>query len=198
MVAAGHCPYESPHWLASLGSEGSRAAGRWAAGADGLADGVGAPTGTRTGPEGRWVGVAISYRDTVARVRPDQLEGGFFAGWPNHPDPSTHLRLMRGSQWVWIAVEDAPDQVVGFITAVGDGVLSAYIPLLEVLGGYRGRGIGRELVTRMLATLRGLYMVDLSCDVDLVPFYEPWGFRPGTAMWRREYTAQGGRGVESG
>ena len=33
-------------------------------------------------------------------------------------------------------------QVVGFVTATSDGVLSAYIPFLEVVPAYRSRGIG--------------------------------------------------------
>jgi ribosomal protein S18 acetylase RimI-like enzyme len=69
--------------------------------------------------------------------------------------------------------------VVGFVTAISDGVLSAYIPLLEVLPEYQGRGIGAELVRRLLDRLGGLYMVDLCCDEDVVGFYE----RLGLARW---------------
>ena len=58
------------------------------------------------------------------------------------------------------------------MTAISDGVISAYIPLLEVLPEYQGRGIGAELVRRLLAELEGLYTVDLCCDEDVVGFYE--------------------------
>jgi ribosomal protein S18 acetylase RimI-like enzyme len=81
--------------------------------------------------------------------------------------------LLRGSSHVVLARDGR--RVVGFITAISDGVLSAYIPLLEVLPDHQGRGIGKELTRRLLAQLEGLYMVDLSCDEDLVPFYEPLG-----------------------
>jgi ribosomal protein S18 acetylase RimI-like enzyme len=67
------------------------------------------------------------------------------------------------------------EQIVGFVTAISDGVLSAYVPLLEVLPGYQGRGIGAELVRRLLARLDGLYMVDLCCDEDVVGSYEHLG-----------------------
>lgn len=139
--------------------------------------------------------MGIEYREGAAGLRPAQLAGGFFAGWPRHPDPAAHLRLLHASLKVWLALDDqVPGQpVVGFITAVGDGVLSAYLPLLEVLPPYRGQGIGGELVARMLATLEGLYMVDLSCDPDLVGFYERLGFQRGVAMLRRSYPDQGGR-----
>ena len=46
---------------------------------------------------------------------------------------------------------------------------------------------------RLLAQLDGLYMVDTSCDDDLVPFYERFGMMQGNAMARRNYAAQKGR-----
>jgi predicted N-acetyltransferase YhbS len=49
-------------------------------------------------------------------------------------------------------------------------------PLLEVLPDYQGRGIGRELMQRVLAHLQGLSMVDLCCDADLEPYYARLGF----------------------
>ena len=69
------------------------------------------------------------------------------------------------------------DTVVGFVTAISDGVLSAFIPLLEVSPGYRGQGVGNELIRRLLAQLDRFYMVDLSCDAGLEPFYDALGFQ---------------------
>jgi ribosomal protein S18 acetylase RimI-like enzyme len=68
--------------------------------------------------------------------------------------------------------------------------MSAYIPLLEVLPEYQGSGIGSELVRRVLAPVGDLYMVDLACDEELVPFYERLGFmRVGAAMGIRNRDA---------
>jgi GNAT superfamily N-acetyltransferase len=86
---------------------------------------------------------------------------------------------------VVLAVDPASGDVVGFITAIGDGGLVAFIPLLEVLPAWRGQGIGRELVRRMLARLADRYAIDLVCDEDQVPFYERLGGTRGRAiMWR--------------
>jgi len=131
----------------------------------------------------------IRYLDHARDLRPEQLEG-FFVGWPDPPTPRTHLRLLQGSAAVALALDG--DRVVGFVTAVSDGVLSAYVPLLEVLPDRRGQGIGQELVRRLLHQLRDLYMVDLVCDPDLVPFYERFGMRPGQAMILRRYERQSG------
>lgn len=111
----------------------------------------------------------IAYTSSLDDLTPDKLDG-FFVGWPNPPTPQTHLRLLASSYAFVLATAD--DRVVGFITAISDGVLSAYIPFLEVLPEYQGRGIGAGLVGRMLANLGDLYMVDLLCDDDVAPFYE--------------------------
>lgn len=133
----------------------------------------------------------VSYTTTLDTLTADHLCGGFFAGWPNPPSPETHLRLLQGSSFVVLAWDDG--QVVGFTNAISDGVLSAYIPLLEVLPAYQGRGIGSELVRRMLGQLNGFYMVDVVCDPDLQPFYARYGLRPYSAMVLRNYGRQSGK-----
>ncbi len=128
----------------------------------------------------------IRYQADLDGVTADQLLG-FFVDWPAPPTPAMHLRVLAGSEAFVLAVDDvAGGKVVGFVTAVGDGVLAAYLPLLEVLPEYQGRGIGSELVRRVLARLGSRYMVDLVCDDDLVPFYERFGMvRYGAMILRR-------------
>ena len=135
----------------------------------------------------------IEYRGDVDGIRPDQLDG-FFQGWPDAPSPTTHLRILRGSSHVVMAVDPAADRVVGFVTALSDGVLAAYLPLLEVLPEYRGRGIGSALVRRVLDALRDHYMVDVLCDPDVVPFYRRLGMRPTVGASLRRFERQSGRG----
>lgn len=134
----------------------------------------------------------IFYTDSIANVAAKDL-CGFFGGWPDPPSPTTHLRLLAGSNEVVLAVDDETGKVVGFITAISDGVLSAYIPLLEVLPAYRGRGIGSALVRRMLDKLSGLYAVDLLCDVGLQPFYARLGMKAASGMMVRNYDRQSGK-----
>lgn len=133
----------------------------------------------------------IHYTVDLAGVMADQLQG-FFVNWPNPPTPDTHLRLLHGSDAIELATDEETGQVVGFATAITDGVLSAYIPLLEVLPGYQGRGIGSELIRRLLKQLDHLYMIDLICDADLQPFYEKQGLRPASGMMVRNYARQSG------
>lgn len=128
----------------------------------------------------------ISYRTELAGVGADDL-AGFYEGWPAPPALEQRVGVLRGSSHVVLAYDG--DRLVGFVTAVSDGVLAAFIPLLEVLPDYRGRGIGSELVRRMLDLLEGLYSVDLVCDEDLVPFYERFGLHRWTSMVRRDRDA---------
>lgn len=134
----------------------------------------------------------ISYQNSTVGVTPVKLTG-FFDGWPNPPSPETHLRLLEGSSHRILAINEEAGQVVGFITAISDGVLSAYIPLLEVLPAYQGQGIGQELVRRLLTELKDLYMIDLLCDEELQPFYARVGMQRADGMMHRNYEKQSGR-----
>ena len=133
----------------------------------------------------------IDYQDHTDGITASQLEG-FFVGWPNPPSPTTHLRILRQSPHRIVALDSDTRQVVGFINAISDGILSAYIPLLEVLPPYQGRGVGRELVKRMLHKLERLYMVDLVCLESLQPFYQKSGLQPASAMVIRNFDRQSG------
>ncbi len=133
---------------------------------------------------------SFTYTTTLDGLAADHLRGGFFEGWPNPPTPETHLRLLQGSSHVVLAWDQ--EQVIGFITAISDGVLSAYIPLLEVLPAYQGQGIGTELTRRMLEQLQSFYMIDLLCDARLQPFYARLGMQPVLGMVMRNYEHQNG------
>lgn len=131
----------------------------------------------------------------------DSLEGidarhlqGFFAGWAAPPTPEQHLAILAGSTHVVLAWDAAADRVAGFANALSDGRLAAFIPLLEVLPAYQGRGIGSAIMRRLLARLEGHYAVDVVCDDSVAPFYERLGLAPGRAMMRRDYAwARSGR-----
>ena len=133
----------------------------------------------------------ISYTDLTAGISPERLQN-FFEGWPKQPSPETHLRMLRACDHVVLAVDDETGNVVGFVSAISDGILSAYIPFLEVLPAYRRQGIGSELLRRMLEKLEGLYMIDLTCDRELQPFYARLGMKPAFGMMSRNYEKQTG------
>jgi len=118
----------------------------------------------------------------------------FFVGWPNPPNPAMHLKILQNSYRAIVAIDTATNKVVGFINAVSDGVLTAYIPLIEVLESYQGKRIGSWLIRLMLKECKDLYMIDICHDENLAPFYakfEPTGQSYSTVF--RNYDAQSGR-----
>ena len=93
------------------------------------------------------------------------------------------VKILRNSFAVWIALDE--DRCIGFINAISDKVFYAYIPLLEVLPKYQGKGIGMELTRRMLMTLKDMYAIDICCDEQIVPFYKKIGFSKCNGMVKR-------------
>ena len=133
----------------------------------------------------------IKYQSSTKGITAKQLEG-FFAEWPKRPSPQTHLKLLKKSAYVLIAMDTEKNKVAGFITAITDGVLTAYIPFLEVHKEYQSRGIGSKLIKRMLAKLHNFYIIDLACDPELQDFYKKFGMKKYTAMIIRNYEHQTG------
>jgi GNAT superfamily N-acetyltransferase len=92
-----------------------------------------------------------------------------------------------------LALDTEQNKVVGFINAISDQILSTYIPLLEVLPNYQKRGIGKELVKRMIEKLEDYYMIDLCCDERLAKFYGKFGMKRMLAMTVRNFQNQFGK-----
>ncbi len=134
----------------------------------------------------------IEYRDAAGDLVERDLEG-FFEGWADPPSPPTHLRILRSSAHVVLAVDAQAGRVVGFINAISDGIMCAYIPLLEVRASYQGRGIGSELVQRILSRFRDLYMIDVMCDAPVQAFYERAGMTLACGASVRNFDRQSGR-----
>ncbi len=130
--------------------------------------------------------MTIRYQTDINSFQAADFKG-FFVGWPEPPSEQVLYQILQGVYRLVIACEQ--EQVVGFIYAISDGQLSAYIPLLEVLPDFQGQGIGQALVEKMSAQLSHLYMVDLCCDSNLKGFYENTGFQALQGMGLRHYSA---------
>ncbi|MBZ0202013.1 MAG: GNAT family N-acetyltransferase [Ignavibacteria bacterium] len=126
----------------------------------------------------------ISYTEDISAVKPEDLSG-FFEGWSNPPSTDKRYLILQNSHHVLLALEGS--KPVGFITAITDKTISAYIPFVEVLPVYRGKGVGKELVRRMMDRLSDLYMIDLCCDEELEKFYENFGMLKVSGMIKRNY-----------
>ena len=130
----------------------------------------------------------IQFLNQLDTYSPEHFEG-FCVGWPNPIPPKSLWSAIHNAAHKWIAVDTSADRVVGFIYAISDGIVSAYVPLLEVRPEYQSLGIGSELVRRLLSELDDYYMVDIVCDENLQGFYARHHFEAYHAMIRRNREA---------
>ena len=131
----------------------------------------------------------IAFRSDLDGIEARHLSG-LFVGWSDPPTQQRHLEILAASHGIEIAVDESTGHVVGFINAISDGIMAAYIPLLEVLPAHRGRGIGSLLIDRMLDRCRDLYIIDLCCDEDVAGVYELRGFKKALCMAVRNFDRQ--------
>lgn len=131
----------------------------------------------------------IVYQDNLDSINPEMLND-FFERWKTFPSKEKHFKLLQNSEFKILAIDDDANKVIGFINAITDGVLSAYIPLLEVIPEYKNKGIGTELVNRMLEKLKHYYMIDIMCDESLQSFYGKFGLIKSSGMILRNYDKQ--------
>lgn len=135
----------------------------------------------------------ILYKAYSSNLKHLEIGEGFFKDWPNPPSEDKHRKILEKSYKALIAVDEKNSKIIRFINAICDGILSAYIPLLEVLPEYQKQGIGSELVRKMLEELNDFYMVDLCCDESLQFFYKQLGMIKSQGMICRNYKYQSGR-----
>jgi GNAT superfamily N-acetyltransferase len=104
-------------------------------------------------------------------------------GWRERvADRDRFERMVRGANRTIVALENL--RVVGFARALFDGASNGYISTVAVAVDRRGRGIGREMVRRLMDVddPGGITWV-LRAGRGSVPFWEKMGFRKSdTAM----------------
>jgi ribosomal protein S18 acetylase RimI-like enzyme len=130
----------------------------------------------------------IVYTDDLSSMREDMLSG-FFVGWPRRPSARQHLAALRSSYRSVVAIDAAADRVAGFVNMLSDGMLTAFIPWLEVLPAYQQQGIGDELMQRILAGTERFYSVDLVCDEPLLAYYARFGMQGASSALLRHPAA---------
>ena len=131
----------------------------------------------------------IEYTDNIDDIKEEMLSG-YFVGWPNPPSQATHMQILKNSYRIWLAIDKETNKVAGFINAISDGVMAAYIPLLEVHPAYQKTGIGKTLTQKMLDSLSHLYMIDILCDEEVQEFYTKQGMQKAKGVMKRNYDRQ--------
>jgi GNAT superfamily N-acetyltransferase len=127
--------------------------------------------------------MAIEYRDT-ADVDVAQLAHLFRSvGWSARADqPARLAQLLKGSMFIVSAWEDA--RLVGFASALSNGAWHAYVTSVAVLPSHQRRGIGQEIIRRLMHERDGIQFI-LHADPPVHPFYAKLGYVPAIDMLKR-------------
>lgn len=125
----------------------------------------------------------IEYTGDIGKITAKALHG-FFVGWAKPLTPDEHYRHLANC-FCFVAALDG-GRAAGFVSALSDGAGCAFIPLLEVLPEYQRRGIGTELMRRMLENLKDISAIDLMCDESAQGFYGRFGMKKLSGMGIRK------------
>jgi ribosomal protein S18 acetylase RimI-like enzyme len=100
--------------------------------------------------------------------------------WKEEYDPAALGSLIRGSFSFAVAVEKKTGKAIGMGRVISDGVSDGYIQDLVVLPDYRKSGIGKEMVSALVAQCikSGITWIALIAEPDTEKFYQPLGFLP--------------------
>ncbi len=125
----------------------------------------------------------VRYTYSADEVSAEQL-AGLRTEWVNPPSPATTLAGLSAMNAAVLALDEA-GQVVGFACGLTDGVLMLYVWDVEVLSAWRGQGLERELLSRLVERFGQVYQVNAHPSAELRPLFEGLGFaayRPEQAL----------------
>jgi ribosomal protein S18 acetylase RimI-like enzyme len=127
----------------------------------------------------------IDYRDGSDPAHLGQLARIFDSvGWQHRTRDRERLaQMVRGSMYAVSAYDG--ETLVGYVRALSDGAFNAYVSTVAVLPEYQRRGIGREMIRRLLDGRDHIQFV-LHAAPDVHPFYLRCGFSPAPDMLRRD------------
>lgn len=102
------------------------------------------------------------------------------AGWwaEDIPDDPSHVRqIIAGSHCFIVATEE--NKIIGMGRAISDKAGDAYIQDLTVMDSYRRKGVGTEILKRLVARLEddSIKWIALIAERNSHDFYTSYGFK---------------------
>lgn len=117
----------------------------------------------------------VEYRHSCEGITAQVLQDLFQAADIGGRDGDKILRAFRNSAIVCFAF--AEDRLIGSCRAITDREYHALVYDVAVHPEYQGRGIGKELMTRLLSRV-SVWRVMLVADAEVQGFYRQLGFAP--------------------
>ena len=90
----------------------------------------------------------------------------------------------------------ASERLVGFVRALSDGHLAAYIEDVMVHQDYRRGGVGDLIMSRLLTEIKRSANVSLFCERPVARFYERNGFRATSYVLMQRSVEEGQHAAE--
>jgi aralkylamine N-acetyltransferase len=99
--------------------------------------------------------------------------------WSEEPDARQRIPALITGSFCFMVARLQDGRIAGMARLLSDGVSDAYIQDVVVLPEWRGRGIGRELVRRLVEHCRsnGIGWIGLIAEPGTRHFYEDLGFK---------------------
>jgi len=128
----------------------------------------------------------ITIKDKTQVLTSKQLEDLFLSvEWSSGHYPDKLAIAMQNYETVFTAWDGDPStssgqvKLVGLISAMDDGIMTAYIHYLLVRPEYQGKGIGEQLLERTKEKYKDYLRIVLVAYDKECGFYEHCGFKKG-------------------
>ncbi len=125
--------------------------------------------------------MAVEWIDSLENIDWEELSRLYLAAPLGHESPSDLKVAFSNSMFKCFAYDSGRLVAVG--RALADGKDCSYISGVAVHPDHQGMGLGKEVVTRLIALSKGHKKIILYAAVGKEPFYRKLGFkRMATAM----------------
>jgi len=120
-------------------------------------------------------GMTIVWKESLEEIDWDELSALYKAAPLGNKSPAWLKSAFSNSMFRCFAYEDG--KVVGAGRALADGVDCSYICDVAVLPQYQGKGVGRDIISRLIADSKGHRKIILYAVPGKEAFYKKLGFR---------------------
>ena len=119
--------------------------------------------------------MALVWKETLDGIDWEELSALYRAAPLGSKDAATLETAFTHSRFTVFLYEDG--RIVGVGRALADGVDCSYICDVALLPGYQGRGLGKQIVSRLVELSAGHRKIILYAVPGKEPFYAKFGFR---------------------
>ena len=119
--------------------------------------------------------MVLVWKENLEGVDWEELSALYRAAPLGTKDAASLKTAFGNSRYVLFAYED--DRLVGVGRALADGIDCSYLCDIALLPSHQGRGLGKQIVERLLELSAGHRKIILYAVPGKEPFYARFGFR---------------------